>query len=118
MNGESGVVVALATFPDEKSAMEISRTLIEEHLAACVNILPGARSIYHWKGEIVEESEVVAIFKTTSIYRGQFQQRLLELHPAEVPECILLDVADGSVDYLNWVRSEVLPGRWREPLES
>lgn len=118
MAGESGVVVALATFPDENIATAIARTLIAEHLAACVNILPGARSIYHWNGEIVEETEVVAIFKTTSIYRGQFQQRLLELHPAEVPECIILNVADGSPDYLNWVRSEVLLGRWRKPSEN
>ena len=116
--GDTGVVVALATFPNEKVAAKISRTLIEEHFAACVNILPKARSIYHWNGEIVEETEALAIFKTTSIYRGQFQQRLLELHPADVPECIIFEVADGSTEYLNWVRSEVLLGRWRKPAES
>ncbi len=111
----SGVVVALATFPDSKTAKSICRKLIEEHLAACVNILPAVQSIYQWKGEIVEAKEVMAIFKTSAIHRGKFQQRLLELHPAEVPECILLEVLDGSEKYLNWVRSEVLLGNWRKP---
>ena len=64
-----------------------------------------------------QENEVVAMFKTSSIHRGKFQQRLIELHPADVPECILLDVLDGSPEYLNWVRSEVLLGNWRKPSE-
>ncbi|MEO7933640.1 MAG: divalent-cation tolerance protein CutA [Chthoniobacterales bacterium] len=114
----SGVVVALATFPDMETARTISRTLVEEHLAACVNLLPGAQSIYRWEGQIVEETEIVAIFKTTTIHRGKFQQRLIELHPAQVAECIFLDVLDGSPAYLNWVRSEVVFGNWRKPLES
>jgi periplasmic divalent cation tolerance protein len=113
----SGVVVALVSFPDGETAQQIARILVQEHLAACVNILPGARSIYHWKGEVVEENESVALFKTSTIHRGKFQQRLLELHPAEVPECLFLDVLDGSTEYLNWLRSEVLLGNWRKPLE-
>jgi len=111
----TGVVVALATFPDEETALRIARVLLDEHLAACANILPGAHSIYHWQGQVVEEKETVGIFKTSTIHRGKFQQRLIELHPAEVAECILLDVLDGAPDYLNWVRSEVLLGNWRKP---
>lgn len=113
----SGVVVALTTFPDEETAKSICRILVQEHLAACVNVLPGAHSIYHWKGKVVEENETVAIFKTSTIHRGKFQQRLVELHPADVPECIFLDVLDGNPNYLNWVRSEVLLGNWRKPLQ-
>ncbi len=114
----SGVVVALATFPDLEKAREISRILVGEHLAACVNLLPGVQSIYHWEGKIVEETEVVAIFKTSTIHRGKFQQRLIELHPAQVAECLFLDVLDGSPAYLNWVRSEVLLGNWRKSLDA
>ncbi len=114
----TGVVVALATFPDLETARTISRTLVEEHLAACVNLLPGAESIYHWEGSVVEQTEVVAIFKTSTIHRGKFQQRLIELNPAEVAECLFLDVLDGAPSYLNWVRSEVLLGNWRKSLDA
>ncbi|HEX8372998.1 MAG TPA: divalent-cation tolerance protein CutA [Chthoniobacterales bacterium] len=108
----------MATFPNPETAHQISRVLIEEHLAACVNILPGALSIYHWDGKVMEEQEVVAFFKTSTIHRGKFQQRLMDLHPAEVPECVMMEVLDGSPKYLNWVRSEVLLGNWRKPTDT
>ena len=110
----SGVVVALVTFPDRETGHRICRILVEEHLAACVNLIPEAHSIYIWEDKLVEEKEMLAMFKTSTIHRGKFQQRLLELHPAKVAECIFIDVADGSPDYLNWVRSSVLLGNWRK----
>lgn len=110
----SGVVVAFVTFPDGATARAIARELVNEHLAACVNLVPGIESIYHWQGELVEEHEVLGIFKTSAIHRGRFQQRLMELHPAEIAECIFLEVSDGSAPYLDWVRSQVLLGNWRK----
>lgn len=110
----SGVVVALATFPDLEAATRITRQLVEEKLAACGNILPGVRSIFQWQGKLEENTEVLVFYKTSEIHRGKFQQRLIELHPYDVPECLFLDVRDGSPEYLNWVRSDVLLGNWRK----
>lgn len=106
----TGVLVAFVTFPDAPVAVRITRTLVEEKLAACGNILPGSTSIYRWHGKIEEATETVVIYKTAVFEREKFQARLLELHPYEVAECVFLNVIDGSPAYLNWVRNETLPG--------
>ncbi|HEY5893303.1 MAG TPA: divalent-cation tolerance protein CutA [Chthoniobacterales bacterium] len=106
----TGVLVVLATFPDAATAERITRTLVEEKLAACGNILPTATSIYRWHGKVETTAETVVIYKTAVFEREKFQDRLLELHPYEVAECVFLNVVDGSPAYLNWVRNETLPG--------
>lgn len=102
------VLVVFVTFPDRAAACQIGTVLIEKQLAACVNIIPGAESIYRWEGKVCVENEVVAIVKTTEDAYHQMEQALKELHPYDTPEIVALRPETGSRDYLNWVRGEVL----------
>jgi periplasmic divalent cation tolerance protein len=103
----SGVVVILTTAPTVDKAAEIARTLVAEKLAACVNLVSGVRSIYAWKGEICDEGEVLCVVKTRSDRVDALRERLCALHPYEVPEVLVLDVVDGHLPYLSWVREVV-----------
>ena len=103
----SGVVVLFTTAPTADKAQEIARALVTEKLAACVNIVPGVRSIYAWKGEICDEGEVLCVMKTRSDRVEALQARLCALHPYEVPELVVLDVRGGHEGYLAWVREAV-----------
>jgi periplasmic divalent cation tolerance protein len=101
------VVAVLSTAPSVDVAERIAHALVEERLAACVNVLEGVTSIYRWKGEVEKEREVLMVLKTTAESVEDLCLRLVELHPYEVPELLALDVATGHVPYLDWVRSEV-----------
>ncbi len=104
------VVVVLSTFPSAEAASAAARTLVEERLCACVNILPGVRSIYRWPagpdGALCDEAEVFAVMKTTTDRAAELAARLVELHPYEVPEVLELGVT-GSEKYLSWVAESV-----------
>lgn len=102
-------LVVFATFPDAETARRIVRTLIEERLIACGNLIPAVESIYTWKGAVETSAEVFAVLKTESWRYPGVEQRLRELHPYEVPECIALRVADGLPDYLRWITESVTP---------
>lgn len=100
------VVAVLCTFPNAEDAASIARRLVEERLVACVNLVPGVRSIYRWDGAICDDAEILGVMKTT---RGQFDamcNRLVELHPAAVPEVLALPCVAGHLPYLDWVRAE------------
>ncbi len=97
------VLLALSTMPDEAGATALARTLVEERLAACVNILPGIRSIYTWQGELHSDGEVLMMIKTTKARLAALRERLPALHPHDVPELIALPVCDGLPSYLEWV---------------
>ncbi|MCH9032377.1 MAG: divalent-cation tolerance protein CutA [candidate division Zixibacteria bacterium] len=99
------IYTVLITAPVNESG-KIARILVEERLAACVNIVPEIRSIYRWQGKIEEESESLLIVKTTAERMDELKSRVLEIHPYNVPEIIALPVADGLEKYLNWVRDE------------
>lgn len=99
----SETVVALTTLPSPEKAAELARRLVEEGLVACVNVVPGIRSIYRWKGEICDEPEAICVMKTRRERVPALKGRLVSLHPYEVPELVVLDVADGHVPYLQWV---------------
>lgn len=96
-------LLALSTCPDVDTAARIARTLVEEGLAACVNQVPGVRSTYRWQGATCEDAEVLLVIKTTGARLEALRQRLLELHPYEVPELVALDVAGGHPPYLDWI---------------
>jgi periplasmic divalent cation tolerance protein len=96
-------VVVFTTFPDQDTARRIVRTLVEERLIACGNLVPGVESIYRWKGKVESSGEVFAVLKTEQGRYGALETRLKELHPYEVPECIMLRVRDGLPAYLKWV---------------
>ena len=96
----------LVTAPDEETGRRIARALVEERLAACVNVLPGVRSIYRWKGAVEEASEVMLVAKTRAERAGLLAARVRALHPYELPEVVALPVTDGSRAYLRWVIAE------------
>jgi periplasmic divalent cation tolerance protein len=98
-------LLVLVTAPEEKAA-EIARTLVEERLAACGNVVPGLRSIYRWEGKVQDDREALLLLKTT---RGRFEAlraRVLALHPYQLPEVLALPVDGGSEAYLAWIAGE------------
>jgi periplasmic divalent cation tolerance protein len=103
----SQVIILLSNFPDADTARKAVRTLVEERLIACGNIIPGVESIYEWKGAVEVSAEVTVICKTTSAVADVAQARLRALHPYEVPEILRVPVAGGWPQYLEWVVSQV-----------
>ena len=91
------------TASNSGEAAKVARALVEEGLAACVNILEGCRSIYRWKGEVVDDEEVVMLAKTNSNQFPQIEQRVRELHSYDVPEIIAVDLNDISPGYLRFL---------------
>jgi periplasmic divalent cation tolerance protein len=103
------VVVILTTVPDADGAETIARTLVEEQLAACVNVLPPMTSFYRWRGTLERDVECQLVIKTTRPRVPAVQARLLELHPYELPEFIVVPIVDASTAYLEWVTKETSP---------
>ncbi|HPG94010.1 MAG TPA: divalent-cation tolerance protein CutA [Dokdonella sp.] len=89
------------------SADRIARALVEEHLAACVSLLPGVRSTFRWQGKMHTDDEVLMLVKTTRERYPALASRLLELHPYELPEIIAVDVSAAHPPYAAWVEHEV-----------
>ncbi|MBN9400716.1 MAG: divalent-cation tolerance protein CutA ['Candidatus Kapabacteria' thiocyanatum] len=100
---DTSVAVVLSTAPSTEIATEISRTLVEEGLVACANVLPPMLSIYRWKDAIQSEPEVQMILKTAVTRIPELRERLTVLHPYDVPEFLELDVAGGLPQYLAWI---------------
>ncbi len=101
---ENPYLVVLITASDEEEAVKIAQILVEEKLAACVNIVPKLRSIYIWDGEMEDETEALMLCKTRHDLFDTLQKRVKELHSYLLPEIIGLPVIAGSDDYLNWIR--------------
>lgn len=99
-------IFVFITAPNEEEAAKISRTIVGERLAACVNIIRSVRSIYRWQGRVEDESEVLMIVKTKRTLFERLQGRVKELHSYEVPEIIGLPVIEGSKAYLDWLTQE------------
>ncbi len=97
-------IVVMVTAPDEEVAASLARTLVEERLAGCVNIIKGVRSIYSWEGKIEDEPEVVMLIKTRQNLYKSLERRIIDLHPYSVPEVICLDIKYGSDGYLSWLK--------------
>jgi periplasmic divalent cation tolerance protein len=103
------MLMVFTTFASEEDGARVLRALVEERLIACGNLLPGVRSIYHWKDGIADEREVVALMKTRKQDWTALLSRLHELHPYEVPECIAIRIAAGAPKYMTWLE-ETLGG--------
>ena len=104
---ESPAVLVLTTLGATADAASLARTLVDERLAACVNILGGVTSVYRWKDQIEKDDEQLLIIKTTSDRIEALQARLAELHSYEVPEFLVMPVSGGSEAYLAWLRASV-----------
>ena len=104
------VLVVLCTFPAGDGAAKAAARLVEERLAACVNLVSGVQSVFRWKGAVSREEEVVAIIKTTADRFPSLKVRLIELHSYDCPEVIALEVTHGHMPYLDWVRDSTAGG--------
>ncbi len=106
INQDVGVSLVITTLPDDESFQALARSLLDQGLIACANGLPGARSVYRWKGEVESASEVLALLKT----RGELVPRLTEaivaLHPYELPEVVAVPVVGGLGDYIDWIKAQ------------
>jgi periplasmic divalent cation tolerance protein len=96
-------LVVLMTAPDGDTAARLGRTVVEERLAACVNVIPGLRSIYEYGGKLCDDAEVLCLFKTRRALYPALRDRLAGLHPYQVPELIAVPLADGNEPYLVWL---------------
>lgn len=99
----SNCLLVLSNFPDRPAAEKVARCLIEERLAACVNILAECSSIYQWQGNIEVSQEVPLLIKTTQENYAQLETILQECHPYQLPEIIALPISHGLPAYLNWI---------------
>jgi periplasmic divalent cation tolerance protein len=107
--GAGEVEVVLVTAPDAEAGSRLAHTLVDEHLAACVNLVPGVRSFYRWEGRVQEDAEVLLVLKTSRARAAALEARVRELHPYDLPEFVRLPLAGGSAAYLEWVRRETRP---------
>lgn len=104
---DGAVGVVLMTAPSEEQAATLARSLLDERLIACANLVPRVRSLYRWKGEVCDEAEVLVVMKTRRDAFERLAARVKALHPYEVPELLFLDVEAGLPPYLAWVLTEV-----------
>ena len=103
----SGARVVLVTAPSPDVGAALGRTLVDERLAACVNVIPGLTSIYRWQGQREEASECLLVIKTDETRYAELERRVLELHPYTVPEVLALPVERGAPAYVEWLRDSV-----------
>ncbi len=96
-------ILCLVTIDDLDKGVVIARALVEQKLAACVNIVPEIRSIYFWKGQVCDETERLLIVKTRQSLFPEVQRTVREMHPYEVPEIISFAIDDGLSEYLGWI---------------
>jgi periplasmic divalent cation tolerance protein len=95
--------LVLTTCPDSQVAQRIAHAVVEERLAACVNVLPPMQSVYRWRGRVESASEQLLILKTRVSDYPQIQRRIGELHPYELPEVIAVPITGGLPSYLAWI---------------
>jgi periplasmic divalent cation tolerance protein len=96
-------VLVLTTWPTDREVESFARTLIDESLAACVNVLPSMTSIYRWQGNVEQADERQLVIKTSPGRIDALRHRLHALHPYDVPEFLVIDVAGGADSYLKWI---------------
>lgn len=103
-------ILVLSTCGTTEEAERLGRQLVEKRLAACVNVISGAKSIYRWQGEIEEASEALLVIKSRRTLFDAVRMELEKSHSYEVPEVIALAIVEGSLGYLSWLDKELAPG--------
>ena len=99
--------IVLSTAGSEEEAGKIAQHLVERQLAACVNIVPQIESVYRWQGKMESSREWLLLIKTTAAKFEDVRDAIRELHSYDLPECICLDIEDGSAAYLQWIADSV-----------
>jgi periplasmic divalent cation tolerance protein len=105
---EMNEILVLSTTDTTELAQKIAEALVEAGEAACVNIVPGIRSIYRWEGKICDAGEHLLLIKSSAEKFEAVRSRIKELHTYQVPEIIALPISTGDADYLNWIRSSLV----------
>lgn len=100
-------LLVLSTAGSESEAQKIAQTLVERHLAACVNIIPRIQSVYRWQGKVEKTEEYLLLIKTVTTRKADVLSAIRELHSYELPECIAVSVESGSAEYLKWIDDSV-----------
>lgn len=95
--------IILTMVPDKKLGLQIAHNLVEAKLAACVNIIEKATSVYWWKDKICEETELLLVIKSQLSNFEEIKERILTIHTYELPEIIMFNIDDGYGEYLNWI---------------
>jgi periplasmic divalent cation tolerance protein len=96
-------ILVLTATGSAEEAKKIARGLVERKLTACVNIVPRVTSIYRWQGAVEEAEEYLLIAKTDGEHFAQVRDAILDMHSYEVPECVAVEIEDGSAAYLSWI---------------
>ena len=103
---DTGCLLVYVTMPDAESARAFCESLVRERLAACANILDGARSVYWWRETLETATETICLFKTTRERFPAFQERAKAIHPYEVPCIVAWPLEEGNKDFFTWIGTE------------
>ena len=103
MNSRDNPILIYSTFPSKDEAIRVGRVLVEEQLAACVNIFEPMTAIYRWQGNLEEAGEAAMLIKTRANLEARVLAQVERLHPYEKPALLVLDVSGGSNDYIAWI---------------
>jgi periplasmic divalent cation tolerance protein len=106
MSESQDAILVLTNLPDRESAERIARGLVEARLAACVNILAPALSVYHWAGQVETADETPVLIKTLRRHYDKVESAIRERHPYELPEIIAVEISIGLPEYLDWIAAE------------
>jgi len=106
------ILLVLTNLPSRESAASLAQFLVDEQLAACVNILAPCRSVYRWKGSVETADEVPLLIKTTEERYPALEAAIRERHPYEIPEIVAVQIVAGLPDYLAWLAAETQPDNW------
>ena len=105
--------LVLTTAPDRRAAARLARAFVGRRAAACVNVLPGVRSVYRWQGRVEQADELLLVIKTTAGRVREIERLLADLHPYDVPECVVLAPDHVERKYLAWLCAEASPAGGR-----
>ncbi len=101
-------IMVFCTCPDQDSAASMAENIVAQHLAACINIVPGIKSIYQWQGNVESAQEALMLIKTDADKYDALQKTIKTMHPYEIPEVIQVDISNGLPEYLSWIDSAML----------
>lgn len=106
---DTGARMVYVTCPDRETARTIASALVDQHEAACVNIVPGLESVYRWQGKVEIDDELLLLIKTRAHRVADVERRVAQLHPDDVPEVVAVAICDGSQTYLDWLDEQTRP---------
>ncbi len=104
---QTEIILVFTTCPDAASAGRIAERLVTDRLAACVNMIPGVRSVFEWEGKTEHSEEIVLLIKTTALRYKDVETAIQESHPYELPEVLSVPVERGSPPYLRWIEENI-----------